>query len=233
MRIEELPNKSEREEKVLEKELISLKKKIVEYAALVENMIQNSIQGLLDKNEPQLNDVIEVQEPKANDLELRIEEQATVTMAKFQPTAKDLRVILMILRMNNDLERMADHAVNVAERSLFLIKNPMVKPLIDIPKSAEITIQMLKDSVDAFIKEDAELAKNVCERDNKIDNLNNQILRELITYMFSDPSTIERSIKLLQISNNFERIADLSTNISEDVIYIVEGRVIKHQRDQE
>lgn len=109
----------------------------------------------------------------------------------------------------------------------------MVKPLIDIPKAAEITVQMLKDSIDSFIKEDSDLAKNVCERDDKIDNLNNQILRELITYMFSDPSTIERSIKLIQVANNLERIADLSTNISEDVIYIVEGRVIKHHKDEE
>ncbi|HZX10682.1 MAG TPA: phosphate signaling complex protein PhoU, partial [Acidobacteriota bacterium] len=159
--------------------------------------------------------------------------QGTVVMAKFQPTAKDLRLILMILKMNNDLERMADHAVNIAERSLFLIKNPMVKPLIDIPKSAEITIHMLKDSIDSFVKEDSRLAKSVCERDEKIDNLNDQILRELITYMFTDPSTIERSIKLIQISNNFERIADLATNICEDVIYIVEGKVIKHHRDGE
>ena len=218
---------------MLEKEVISLKKRIVEYATFVEQMIKNSIDGLMEKNESLLKEVIEKQEPQANDMELDIDEQGTVVMAKFQPTAKDLRLILMILQMNNDLERMADHAVNIAERSLFLIKNPMVKPLIDIPKTAEITMHMLKDSIDSFIKEDPKLAKSVCERDEKIDNLNSQILRELITYIFSDPSTIERSIKLLQISNNFERIADLATNICEDVIYIVEGRVIKHHRDEE
>jgi phosphate transport system protein len=218
---------------VLEKEVVSLKKRIIEYATFVEQMIKNSINGLIKKKESLLKEVIEVQEPKANDMEIDIEEQGTVVMAKFQPTAKDLRLILMILKMNNDLERMADHAVNIAERSLFLIKNPMVKPLIDIPKTAEITIHMLKDSIDSFVKEDSRLAKSVCERDEKIDNLNDQILRELITYMFTDPSTIERSIKLIQISNNLERIADLATNICEDVIYIVEGRVIKHHRDAE
>jgi len=218
---------------VLEKEVISLKKRIVEYATFVEQMIKHSIQGLMEKNESMLKEIIERMEPEANNMEIDIEEQGTVIMAKFQPTAKDRRLILMILKMNNDLERMADHAVNIAERSLFLIKNPMVKPLIDIPKTAEITIHMLKDSIDSFVKENPKLAKSVCERDEKIDNLNNQILRELITYMFSDPSTIERAIKLLQISNNFERIADLTTNICEDVIYIVEGRVIKHHRDQE
>ncbi len=218
---------------MLETELVSLKKRIIEYAALVEQMIKDSIQGLMEKNEAKFKEVIEKLEPRANEEELDIEEQGTVVMAKFQPAAKDLRIILMILKMNNDLERMADHAVNIAERGLFLIKNPMVKPLIDIPKMADITMQMLKDSIDSFIKEDSDLAKKVCERDNTIDNLNDQILRELITYMFSDPSTIERSIKLIQISNNFERIADLATNICEDVIYIVEGRVIKHHKDTE
>jgi len=218
---------------MLEKELISLKKRIVEYAALVEQMIKKSIGGLMRKKRLLLLEVIEKLELKANQEELDIEEQGTIIMAKFQPAAKDLRVILMILRMNNDLERMADHAVNIAERGLFLIENPMVKPLIDIPKMADITMHMLTDSIDSFVKEDSDLAKKVCERDNKIDNLNDQIFRELITYMFSDPSTIERSIKLIQISNNFERIADLATNICEDVIYIVEGKVIKHHKDEE
>jgi phosphate transport system protein len=218
---------------MLEKELVSLKKRIVEYAALVEHMIKKSIEGLMGKKRSLLMEVIEKLEPKANQEELDIEEQGTIVMAKFQPAAKDLRVILMILRMNNDLERMADHAVNIAERGLFLIESPLVKPLIDIPKMADITMHMLKDSIDSFVREDSDLAKKVCERDNKIDNLNDQIFRELITYMFSDPSTIERSIKLIQVSNNFERIADLATNICEDVIYIVEGKVIKHHKDAE
>ncbi len=218
---------------MLEKELVSLKKRIIEYAALVELMIKKSIGGLTEKKKSLLTEVIEELEPRANQEELDIEELGTVVMAKFQPAAKDLRIILMILRMNNDLERMADHAVNIAERGLFLIENPLVKPLIDIPKEADITIHMLKDSIDSFVKEDPNLAKSVCERDNKIDNLNDQIFRELITYMFSDPSTIERSIKLIQVSNNIERIADLATNICEDVIYIVEGKVIKHHKDEE
>ena len=217
---------------MLETELVSLKKRIVEYAALVEQMIKQSIQGLMEKKRSLLTEVIEKLEPRANEEEINIEEQGTVVMAKFQPTAKDLRIILMILKMNNDLERMADHAVNIAERGLFLIENHMVKPLIDIPKTADITIHMIKDSIDSFVKEDPGLAKSVCERDSKIDSINNQIFRELITYMFSDSSTIEQSIKLIQISNNFERIADLATNICEDVIYIVEGRVIKHHKEE-
>jgi len=126
-----------------------------------------------------------------------------------------------------------DHAVNIAECSLFLIERPSLKPLLDIPRMAEESVGMLKDAIEAFIREDALLAAMVCERDNIVDNLGQQILRELITFMGADPSTIERSMRLLNIARNLERIGDLSTNISEDVIFMVEGRVIKHHRDQE
>jgi len=136
----------------------------------------------------------------------------------------------MISKISNDLERMGDHAVNIAESSLFLIERPLVKPLIDIPRMAELTIKMLKDSTVSFIDENASLAQNVCERDSSVDDLKDQILRELITFMSSDPSTIERSLHLLRISNNLERIADLSTNICEDIIFMTKGKIIKHHK---
>lgn len=217
---------------MLEQEITSIKKQIIEYAALVEKMIEKSTQGLVDKDEQALREIIDQEEPQANDWEINIEEQTTIMIAKYQPTAKDLRIILMVSKMNNDLERMADHAVNIAERSLFLIEKPTVKPLIDLPRMAKTTKKMLEDSIDAFVNENSRLAKNVCERDSQIDGLKDQILRELITYMISDPATIERSIRLIQITSSLERIADLSTNICEDVIYIVEGRVIKHHKDE-
>ena len=154
-------------------------------------------------------------------------------IAQYEPRAKDLRTILMVMKMNNDLERVGDHAVNIAECSLFLIERPSLKPLLDIPRMAEESVGMLKDAIEAFIKEDALLAAMVCERDNIVDNLGQQILRELITFMSADSTTIERSMRLLNIARNLERIGDLSTNISEDVIFMVEGRVIKHHRDQE
>jgi len=135
--------------------------------------------------------------------------------------------------MNNDLERIADMAENISESALFLIERPMVKPLIDLPKMAEETMRMLKDSIDSFIKNDPKLAKSVCERDDVVDAYRDQILRELVTYMISDPTTIERALHLERISRNLERIADLATNIGEDVIYIVEGKVIKHGRYKE
>ena len=161
-------------------------------------------------------------------MEIEIDEYCTTLIAQFEPKAKDLRVILMGSKMCNDLERMGDHAVNIAESVQFIIERPLVKPLLDIPRMAEITIKMLKDSTDAFINEDVGLARNVCERDNTVDDLKDQILRELITFMTSDTTTIERSLHLLRISGNLERIADLSTNICEGIIFTTKGKVIKH-----
>jgi len=218
---------------MLEEKMIALRKELIESATLVEGMIDKSITGLMRKDSILLTEVIEKDEPKANDSEISIEELCTTMIAQYEPRAKDLRTILMVMKMNNDLERVGDHAVNIAECSLFLIERPSLKPLLDIPRMAEESVGMLKDAIEAFIREDALLAAMVCERDNIVDNLGQQILRELITFMGADPTTIERSMRLLNIARNLERIGDLSTNISEDVIFMVEGRVIKHHRDQE
>jgi phosphate transport system protein len=195
-------------------------------------MIEKSIRGLIIKDKVLLNEVVEKDEHRANTLEIELGGVCTNLIAQYQPAAKDLRTILMALMINNDLERLGDHAVNIAKSSLFLIEIPQVKPLIDIPRMAEEAIAMLKDSIDSFIHEDAKLVKNVCERDNIVDTLRDQILRELITYMTSDPTTIERSLHLIRISSNLERIADLSTNICEDVIFMVEGKIIKHHKEE-
>jgi phosphate transport system protein len=218
---------------MLEEKMIALRKELIESATHVEGMIDKSITGLMRKDSTLLTEVIEKDEPKANDSEISIEELCTTMIAQYEPRAKDLRTILMVMKMNNDLERVGDHAVNIAECSLFLIERPSLKPLLDIPRMAEESVGMLKDAIEAFIREDALLAAMVCERDNIVDNLGQQILRELITFMGADSTTIERSMRLLNIARNLERIGDLSTNISEDVIFMVEGRVIKHHRDQE
>jgi phosphate transport system protein len=218
---------------VLEREITSLKKNLIEYAAHVESMIDKSIKGLLEKDKEMLFEVMEKDEPKANDTEIELDELCITLIAKYQPAAKDLRTIMMIAQMNNDLERMADLAVNIVESSLFLIEKPPVKPLIDIPNMAENAMKMLRDSIDSFTSEDSKLAKSVCERDQIMDDLKDQVFRELITHMMSDPSVIERAMQLIRISNSLERIADLSTNICEDVIFIVEGKVIKHHKDEE
>lgn len=217
---------------MLEEKINELKKRLVDYTSLVMNMVEKSIKGLVEKNMGLLTGIIEKDEPNANDFEIELDEICITLIVKFQPRAIDLRTILMIAKMSNDLERIADHAVNISQSAFYLIQFPLVKPLIDIPRMAKEVISMLNDGINSFINEDPILAKNVCERDSVVDSLRDQILRELITYMISDATTIERFLHLLNITKNLERIADLSTNICEEVIFAVEGRVIKHHEEQ-
>lgn len=218
---------------MLKEKIAELKKQIIEDASLVENMIEKSVRGLVDKEKDILVSVIEQSEAKVNEWEIEIDELCINCIALYQPEAKDLRTILMILKMNNDLERMGDLAVNIAQSSLFLIERPQVKKLIDIPRMAKETMSMLHDSISSFINEDSKSARDVVMRDDLIDGLRDQIIRELITFMSKDTSVIERSLHLIKISQNLERIADLSTNICEDTIFIVEGQVIKHHKEEE
>lgn len=216
---------------MLPEKIIALKNELIESAVLVEDMIDRSIDALMNKKKEVLDDIITTSEQKENAFELDIDDKCTAVIAQYQPKAKDLRTILMIFKMNNDIERMGDHAVNIAESALFLIERPQIKPYVDIPRMAEQAAQMLKNSIRSFISEDAELAKKVCENDELVDNLRSQIVRELVTYMTADTSTIERALHLLRISSNLERIADLSTNICEDVVFAVKGKIIKHHKD--
>lgn len=218
---------------MLKAKLEEVKGKLVQSGSLVESMVEKSIRGLVQGEKAVLLEVIEKDEPKENELEVEIEEACISLTARYQPQAKDLRTIMMVSKINNDLERMGDEAVNISESALFLIDRPQVKPLIDIPRMAKEAEAMMKDSLNSFIEEDTRLAKSVCERDDIVDGLRDQILRELITFMASDPATIERSIHLIRISRSLERIADLSTNISEDIVYMVDARTIKHRRFEE
>ncbi len=213
--------------------LDQLKESLMHSGSIVEGMIAKSIQGLIQREKRMLLEVIENDEPKENELEVEIEETCIQLTARYQPQAKDLRTIMMISRINNDLERMGDEAVNIAEGALFLIERAEVKPLIDIPRMAQEAEGMVKDSLNSFVNEDTELARRVCKRDDIVDGLRDQVLRELITFMASDPTTIERSIHLIRISRSLERIADLSTNICEDIIYMVDAMTIKHGRFEE
>jgi len=217
---------------IVEEKINKLKEKIIEMALVVEKMIEKSIKGLLERNKEILDEVIEEEEKKVNDMEIEIDEMVIKFIALYHPEAEYLRTALMILKINNDLERMGDEAVNISESALFLIERPPVKPLIDIPRMAEIAIQMLKDSITSFVERKVELAKDVCIRDDLVDSLTNQVYRELITYMMQDPSTIERSFHLMRIARSIERIADLSTNLCEDVIFMVKGKVIKHHKEE-
>jgi phosphate transport system protein len=213
---------------VLDDKLIELRKLLVELATLVEHMINNSISGLVKRDQALLDEVIQVDEPKANDLDIRLDELCTALIAQYQPMARDLRTILMVFKMNEDLERMADHTVNISQSGLRLLETPAVKPLIDIPEMAAVAAQMVTDSITAFINEDKALATLVCERDNIIDSLRDKTFQELIELMRADPANIQRCLDLMRIARNLERIADLSTNLCEEVIFIVEGKIVKH-----
>lgn len=218
---------------MIEEKLVELKKELIDFAMLVEGMLNKSISGLQKRDRMTLIEVLEKDEPKANSYEIEMDELCTNLVAQYQPKAKNLRMILMVLKMSNDLERMGDHAVNIVESALYLIERPQIKPLIDIPKMGEYTSKMLKDGISSFINEDAALARTVCVMDDSVDDLKDKIFQEVTALMSSDPATIERALHLLRISGNLERIADLSTNICEDVMYLVEGRVIKHHANGE
>jgi len=213
---------------VLDERLSELRKALVELATLVEHMISSSINGLVKRDRELLDAVIQIDEPKANDLDIRLDELCTSLIAQYQPMAKDLRTILMVFKMNEDLERMADHTVNISQSSLRLLETPAVKPLIDIPEMASVAAQMVTDSITAFINEDQALANLVCERDDIIDSLRDKTFQELIELMRADPANIPRCLDLMRIARNLERIADLSTNLCEEVIFMVEGKIIKH-----
>ena len=213
---------------MLEDKLNALKGLVVKEASLAKEMVKKSVDGLLRKDKGLLLEVIEKDEPAMNKLDIEVEEECVYTVALYQPKAKHLRTVFTVLKMNKDLERIGDLAVNIAQSALFLIERPQVKPFIDVPRMASEVLGMLSDAIDSFVNEDAKLAKSVCERDDLIDALRDQILRELITYMASEPSVIERAMHIIRVARCLERIGDLTTNIAEDVVFMVEGRVIKH-----
>ena len=217
---------------MLQEKLEELKGRLKESASLVGGMIEKSIRGLIERKRELLLEVIEKDEERENRIELEIDEACIQMIARYQPQAGDLRIVMMIARMNNDFERMADEAVNIAEASLFLIDRPQVKPLVDIPRMGKEAEGMMQDSLSAFMDEDTQLARSVYRKDDIVDGLRDQILRELITFMASDPSVIDRSIQLIRISRSLERIGDLSTNICEDVIYMVEGKIVRHCKEE-
>jgi len=211
----------------LEEEINKLKKMLFEMAASAEEMISKSIKALQENNMILAEEVIKGDE-KVNEMEIEIDNQCIRILALFHPEAQDLRTVTMIMKINNDLERIGDHAVNIAEKTLYLADKPPVKPLIDIPKMADKAIEMLQESLDSFVNKDSELAIQICKKDDEVDALEPQIVRELITYMISDPKTIDRSLSLILIARELERVADLATNIAEDTYYLASGKILKH-----
>ena len=215
----------------LTEEINKLKKMLFEMATSVEEMIAKSIKALEENNMILAEDVIK-SDQKVNEMEIEIDNQCIRILALLHPEAEDLRSVTMIMKINNDLERIGDHAVNIAEKAIYLADKPPVKPLIDIPKMAKKSIEMLQESLDSFVNKDAELAVLVCKKDDEVDALEPQIVRELVTYMISDPQTIDRSLALILIARALERVADLATNIAEDTYYIASGKILKHHHTE-
>ena len=202
----------------------------MQMAGLAERAISNAIEALV-KRDSSLAEKTIAQDEKINHLEIEIDELCLELLALHQPLAADLRFIASAMRINTELERIGDQAVNIAERAISLNQEPQLKPYIDIPEMAEITQNMLRDVLNAFVNGDALLARSVCERDDRVDGLNNQVFRELLTYMMADSKTITRAVHLLIVSRCLERIADHATNIAEGVIFMAQAKVIKHHAD--
>ena len=215
-----------------EEELALLNKKLLEMASLVESMIAKSIKALREGNMILAQEVISTDE-QVNAMEIEIDNLCVKILALYQPEAKDLRTVTMIMKVNNDLERIGDHASSISRMALFMADYPLIKPLVDIPKMADKAMEMLRESLDAFIRRDAKLAVVVCQKDDEVDNYEPQIVRELITFVMSDPSTLNRALRYIYVARHIERVADLATNIAEDAYYIATGEVLKHQHTSE
>jgi phosphate transport system protein len=207
--------------------LETLRRQLIAMGAQAESQIALAIEALVDGDVAKARAVIEGD--KAIDLmEVRIDEGAIDLLATQQPVAGDLRLLVSALKINADLERIGDHAVNIAEAAERMSKTRPFKPWIDIPYMAEIARGMLQDSLDAFVRRDAALALAVCKRDDLLDEKNKSIIRELLTYMAENPALITACLEIIGISKNLERVGDLATNIGEETIYIAEGEIIKH-----
>jgi phosphate transport system protein len=210
-----------------EAERQALRNQLLTMGALVEDRVHRAIQSLVERREEEAQRIIAT-DKEINDLQIEIDDRCLKLLALQTPLAVDLRLITSAMKINADLERVGDQAVNIAENVLQLLPHPPLKPLIDIPRMADIAARMVRDALDSFVKGDAELARDVLRRDDEVDGLKDQLFRELLTYMMADPGTIPRALALLLISRHLERIADHATNIAEDVIFIAEAKDVRH-----
>lgn len=211
-------------------ELEDLQKKLLEMGGLVEFAIRQSVHALVDRDEAAAQDVLR-SEARINQMEIEIDDFAVRLLARHQPMAKDLRFLTAAIKINNDLERMGDLAVNIVERALSLIRQPPVKPLIDIPQMSKLVDSMVRNCLDAFVKRDGQMARGVLLSDDAVDDLRDAIYEELVGFMKRDPSTISRSLDLIFVARNLERIADHATNIAEDVLFLAQGIDVRHHAE--
>lgn len=212
----------------LDEALSDLKEQIVEMGNVAQEMIQTAMRGLVERDTKLIDRVNEL-ENQIDRFQIEVDDAAVRLMAMFGPVALDLRFVLMVARINTELERVGDQAVNMCEHAQLLLREPELKKLVDLPRMAQISSEMVKESLQAFREGSTSKAAEVIKADGEVDALNDQIFRELLTYMLNDANTITRSLALILTARSLERIADHATNIAEEVIYMVKGEDVRHQ----
>jgi phosphate transport system protein len=208
-------------------DLEELKQRLLWMGSLAERAVHQAVQAVLDVEETLAETVLE-EENAINEMQLEIDDRVTRLLAQQQLVAVDLRFILAVSRINNDLERIGDQAVNIAQSALRILRHPQVKPYVDLPRMSEIAEGMVRDSLNALVRGDVDLARSVLARDDQVDLLRDQMFRELLTYMMENSAVVFPAFELILVAKNLERIGDHATNIAEDVIYIVVGRDVRH-----
>ncbi len=218
----------ERVTRHFQEELEQLKTRLLEMGGLAEERVRLAVKGLVERDHDLIDEVLIGGDEPVNRLHIEIDNRCFKLLALYQPMAADLRTIVAAVKINTDLERVGDLAVNIAEAARRYASHPPVKKLIDIPQMATIAQSMLRDALDAFVRHDLDLAQRVLNEDDRLDALKTQIFRELLTYMLQDPHTIEPALDLILVSRHLERIGDHATNVGEDVIFIVSARDVRH-----
>jgi len=214
-------------ERHFERDLNELKERLLWMGSLAERSVHQSVHAVLDSDE-QLAKRVPDEESAINELQIELDDRVVQLLALHQLMAMDLRFVLAVSRINNDLERIGDQAVNVAQGALRILRHPRVKPYVDLPRMSEVAEEMVRDSLNAVVRRDVELARKVLESDDKVDHYRDQIFRELLTYMMGDSSVVFPAFELILVAKNLERVGDHATNIAEDVIYIVQGQDVRH-----
>ncbi len=214
-------------ERHFEQDLEELKQRLLWMASLAERSVHQAVHAVLDSDQSLAETVLQ-EEDAINEMQIEIDDRVQRLLALQQPMAMDLRFILAVSRINNDLERIGDQAVNIAQSALRILRHPQVKPYVDLPRMSELVETMVRDSLNALVQKDQELAKSVLARDDEVDRLRDQMFRELLTYMMENSRVVFPAFELILVAKNLERIGDHATNIAEDVIYIVAGRDVRH-----
>ena len=216
--------------KHFQEELEDLKGRLLEMGGLVESAVYRSVLAVVEKDGEQAQQVLK-NEARVNQMEIEIDELATRLLALQQPMATDLRFLTAAIKINNDLERMGDLAVNIVERSLALMREPVIMPVIDIPRMAKLAESMVRKSLDSFVRGDAELARNVLLSDDAVDDLRDTIYEELLRFMQKDPANVRPGVNFMFVARSLERLADHATNIAEDVLFLVQGVEVRHHAE--